>query len=115
MAVVFALVIVAAALAALVAAWQWQRRTRKASHGRAHDALASALAAVTEAEEPEGWVCPYCHADVLVDTDTCWLCGHQRPTEPSPPPPMTICGCGEPNFRDARSCIRCGKPLRPVF
>lgn len=109
-----ALVAIVALLAlAAVLAWQWRRRQAQKRHKAGHDALTAALAAVTE-EEEEGWVCPDCHADVLVNVESCWLCGRPRPSEPAaaPRPAVLICGCGEPNVPGAQSCIRCGKPFR---
>ncbi len=109
-----AIIVVLLGLAAVLA-WQWRRRR---THNRPRvgpDALAAALAAVDQPEEEEeGWVCPDCHADVLVNVESCWLCGRPRPSEQAAPraPAVLICGCGEPNAPGAQSCIRCGKAFR---
>jgi len=100
------------ALAAL-AGWQLWRRKRRTARQKALAAAAAPPAAAQPVEE-EGWVCPYCHADVLLDLDTCWLCNRPRPVEPPPRPAEFICACGEPAPAGAKSCIRCGKTFRPL-
>ena len=106
--------IVAAIIAlAALGAWQLWSRKRKAAR-RKPSSPAAGAAAATQPQEEEGWVCSYCHADVLLDLDTCWLCGRPRETEPPQPPREFICACGEPAPPGAKSCIRCGKTFRPL-